>query len=94
MSLSISILHPTPAAFLYRRVLKSIPKIMILYDLDLPEKEIRWRIKKMFHRHRDVTDNRVLDRVLFRGETELMEALSLQKQKTHVDRILISEEDQ
>jgi NADH dehydrogenase (ubiquinone) 1 alpha subcomplex subunit 6 len=89
MPLSYSILHPRPIASLYRQVLKSIPKVMVMYDLDMSENQIKTAVRNLFRKYGEKPlDRSLLDRLLFTGEQDLKETLEQWKQKAHVHRLL------
>jgi len=88
MPLSKAILHPRPVSFLYRRVMKSVPKVMVLYDLDMTQKEVQSSVRTLSRKHAGVSDPRIVDRLLYDGEVQLAETVEMWKQKSHLARLL------
>ena len=45
--------------------------------MDMTQKEIQGAVRQMFRKHAHVTDRRVLDRLLYEGETNLSETMEM-----------------
>ena len=73
---------------LYRRVLKSCPKVKTVFDVDMPVAEMRAAITWHFRKSSHIKDPRVVDMLVVKGEMDLEETLMQYKQKPHLLRIL------
>ncbi|EFA86588.1 NADH dehydrogenase ubiquinone 1 alpha subcomplex subunit 6 [Heterostelium album PN500] len=69
---------------LYRNALRSVPVIIQYYNLSYNVSEMKQRIRADFEQYSNITDKTILDRVAFIGETELFDAVSLLKTRSHV----------
>ncbi len=69
---------------LYRRAMKSAPRIIQMYDLPFPIKSVRQRIADEFRKHHHVKDPVILDMLYFKGKNDLDELLMQWKQRGHV----------
>eukprot|EP00004_Rigifila_ramosa_P000334 TRINITY_DN1037_c0_g1_i1.p2 TRINITY_DN1037_c0_g1~~TRINITY_DN1037_c0_g1_i1.p2 ORF type:complete len:111 (+),score=34.98 TRINITY_DN1037_c0_g1_i1:235-567(+) len=76
------------ALYLFRTTLRSARKIKGIYQLDIPEQELKANLSDMFRKNAGVRDPKVSDMLVWRGEQELEEALAHWKQKTQVLRFL------
>lgn len=75
-------------AQLYRSIVKELPRVMAIYDVDIPNKTAKNAISFHFRKHKDIQDGRVISILLAKGYMELEETLMQWKQKTHLLRIL------
>mmetsp|Transcript_17249 Transcript_17249/g.24991 ORF Transcript_17249/g.24991 Transcript_17249/m.24991 type:complete len:121 (-) Transcript_17249:91-453(-) len=75
-------------AQLYRSIIKEIPRVLILYDVDMPLKTAKSAIRYHFRQHKFLKDGRIIGLLLAKGYMELEETLMQWKQKTHLLRIL------
>ena len=73
---------------LYRSVIQELPRVMAIYDVDMPVKEARKAVKFHFEKHAALQDERVIGLLISKGYMELEETLKQWKQKTHLLRIL------
>ena len=78
-----------PAATLYRHIIRHVPRVLTLYDLNHMEpKEARKAIQNLFRENADVRDPRVIDMMITKANMELNETLMQWKQKTHLATLL------
>ncbi len=73
---------------LYRSIIRELPRVMTIYDVDLPLKSARSAISYHFRKHHAIQDTRIVNLLLAKGYMELEETLMQWKQKTHLLRIL------
>ncbi|KAM9957194.1 hypothetical protein ACTFIW_008934 [Dictyostelium discoideum] len=69
---------------LYRNCIRSIPHLIQHYNLSYNMSEMRNRFRSNFVEFEEVTEKNQLDRLAFIGETELFDAMSLLKTRSHV----------
>lgn len=73
---------------LYRSVIQELPRVMAIYDVDMPVKQARKAVKFHFEKHAALQDERVIGLLISKGYMELEETLKQWKQKTHLLRLL------
>eukprot|EP00515_Schizochytrium_aggregatum_P013022 CAMPEP_0202088404 /NCGR_PEP_ID=MMETSP0964-20121228/38512_1 /ASSEMBLY_ACC=CAM_ASM_000500 /TAXON_ID=4773 /ORGANISM="Schizochytrium aggregatum, Strain ATCC28209" /LENGTH=116 /DNA_ID=CAMNT_0048656421 /DNA_START=99 /DNA_END=449 /DNA_ORIENTATION=- len=73
---------------LYRRSLREIPRVLSVFDMEMPERELRLRVRDLFRKHDHIEDPRVVEFLLHRGELDLEETVEVWKQKSHLYRLL------
>lgn len=78
-------INPTPT--LYRAIAKELPRILTIYDIDLPLGEAKNGIRSLFRQNANIKDVRVRDMLVEKGYMELEETLLHYKQKPHLLRI-------
>jgi len=78
---------------LYRRTLREVPRIITVFDIDIPERDIRKDIRGLFDKHSEVKDPVAVDLLVVKGELDLEETVNIWKQKTHVMRLLGRDEE-
>ena len=78
-------INPVPT--LYRAIAKELPRVLTIYDIDLPVLEARAGIRSLFETNAHIKDTRVLDMLVEKGYMELEETLLHYKQKPHLLRI-------
>jgi NADH dehydrogenase (ubiquinone) 1 alpha subcomplex subunit 6 len=62
---------------------------MIIYDIvHMGQDEVKRGIRKHFHEHADIKDQRVIDMLLEKGYIDLEDTLLQHKQKSHLMLIL------
>lgn len=78
-------INPVPT--LYRAIAKELPRVLTIYDIDLPVPEARAGIRALFEDNSKIKDTRVRDMLIEKGYMELEETLLHYKQKPHLLRI-------
>eukprot|EP01041_Mallomonas_annulata_P004752 gene4752-9437_t len=78
----ISVVH------LYRSIIREVPRVLTIYDIDMPLKTARNAIAYHFRKHDFLKDGRVIGLLISKGYMELEETLMQWKQKTHLLRVL------
>jgi NADH dehydrogenase (ubiquinone) 1 alpha subcomplex subunit 6 len=78
-------INPVPT--LYRAIAKELPRVLTIYDIDLPVAEARSGIRSLFDDNSKIKDVRVRDMLVEKGYMELEETLLHYKQKPHLLRI-------
>ena len=73
---------------LYRAFLRKVPYIKNIHDLPQTQGEIRSAINYHFRKNIAVQDPKVIDLLVFKGQTELDEVLLQYKQRSHITRLL------
>ena len=79
--------YNNPVPTLYRAIAKELPRVLTIYDIDLPVLEARAGIRSLFETNAHIKDTRVLDMLVEKGYMELEETLLHYKQKPHLLRI-------
>jgi NADH dehydrogenase (ubiquinone) 1 alpha subcomplex subunit 6 len=74
------------AVRLYRQALRDIPVVIQNYNLELKPSVMKKAIREQFDKHRDVKDPQIVDILVFKGASELEEAILLWKTHSHVMR--------
>uniref|UniRef100_A0A7S2XS79 Complex 1 LYR protein domain-containing protein n=1 Tax=Attheya septentrionalis TaxID=420275 RepID=A0A7S2XS79_9STRA len=77
-----------PPARLYRSICKEVPRVLTIYDIDMPLPEARAAVRSHFERNAAIKDDRVLEMLVERGYMELEETLLQHKQRPHLLRTL------
>ena len=85
--------HTTHDVFFFstytsRAVVRELPRVMTIYDVDIPLKTARAAISYHFRKNERLEDGRVIGLLIAKGYMELEETLKQWKQKTHLLRIL------
>mmetsp|Transcript_28416 Transcript_28416/g.28723 ORF Transcript_28416/g.28723 Transcript_28416/m.28723 type:complete len:122 (+) Transcript_28416:54-419(+) len=73
---------------LYRAMIREVPRVLTIYDIDMPLKTARSAIAFHFRKHNFIKDERVTGILISKGYMELEETLMQWKQKTHLLRVL------
>ncbi|GFH56869.1 NADH dehydrogenase (ubiquinone) 1 alpha subcomplex subunit 6 [Chaetoceros tenuissimus] len=79
---------PNPVARLYRSVVKELPRVLTIYDIDTPLPEARAAIRSKFEHYGQIKDTRVLDMLIEKGYMDLEETLLQHTQRSHLLRSL------
>jgi len=69
---------------LYKAWRRQVPYTRITYQLWPSEEELQRKVKEQFVKHKDVEDLRVIDYLIFRGQTELYETVNVHKHRGHL----------
>ncbi|KAL0838833.1 hypothetical protein ABMA28_016865 [Loxostege sticticalis] len=69
---------------LYKAWYRQIPYLVKDYDMPKSEEQCREKLKEMFLNNKHVSDIRVIDMLVIKGQMELKEAVNLWKQKGHM----------
>ena len=72
--------------FVSEKLIDHDPSSLSVDDYYIPknEKQCREKLKEEFVKHKDVTDIRVIDMLVIKGQMELKETVNIWKQKTHL----------
>mmetsp|Transcript_34173 Transcript_34173/g.72810 ORF Transcript_34173/g.72810 Transcript_34173/m.72810 type:complete len:123 (+) Transcript_34173:122-490(+) len=79
--------YVNPVPTLYRAIAKELPRVLTIYDIDIPVPEARAGIRSLFNANSQVKDTRVKDMLVEKGYMELEETLLHYKQRPHLLRI-------
>eukprot|EP00588_Corethron_pennatum_P013687 CAMPEP_0194269546 /NCGR_PEP_ID=MMETSP0169-20130528/3686_1 /TAXON_ID=218684 /ORGANISM="Corethron pennatum, Strain L29A3" /LENGTH=120 /DNA_ID=CAMNT_0039011227 /DNA_START=130 /DNA_END=492 /DNA_ORIENTATION=- len=77
-----------PVVHLYRSMIKELPKVLSIYDIDMAEPDARDAVRDQFRRNDSVKDPVVTQRLIQKGYMELEETLMQWKQKSQLMKIL------
>mmetsp|Transcript_8800 Transcript_8800/g.18897 ORF Transcript_8800/g.18897 Transcript_8800/m.18897 type:complete len:122 (-) Transcript_8800:324-689(-) len=77
-----------PVTQLYRSINKELPRVLVLYDLDMPLPEARKAVRAHFDRYAHIKDERVEKMLVAKGYIDLEETLLQHKQRSHLQRTL------
>ncbi|KAJ0176622.1 hypothetical protein K1T71_007801 [Dendrolimus kikuchii] len=69
---------------LYRAFYRYIPYIIKYFDIPKTEEDVRWKIREHFYKNACVTDVRVIDLLVIKGNMELKEITRQWQQKGHI----------
>ena len=69
---------------LYKAWYRQIPYIVMDYDIPKSVEQCRVKLREEFEKNRHVTDIRVIDMLVIKGQMELKEIVEIGKQKGHV----------
>jgi NADH dehydrogenase (ubiquinone) 1 alpha subcomplex subunit 6 len=75
-------------ARLYRSIIKEMPRVLTIYDIDIPIPKARQVIRGMMEENAYVRDPRVIEMLIEKGYMELEETLLHYKQRPHLMKIL------
>jgi len=77
---------PNPSARLYRAILKELPRVLTIYDIDIPIPQAKAAIRADFTKNQDIQDERVKHMLVEKGYMDLEETLLQHKQRSHLLR--------
>eukprot|EP00586_Coscinodiscus_wailesii_P019299 CAMPEP_0172496066 /NCGR_PEP_ID=MMETSP1066-20121228/81093_1 /TAXON_ID=671091 /ORGANISM="Coscinodiscus wailesii, Strain CCMP2513" /LENGTH=96 /DNA_ID=CAMNT_0013268155 /DNA_START=162 /DNA_END=452 /DNA_ORIENTATION=+ len=66
---------------------RELPRVLVIYDIDIPEPDARQTIKNYFYANGQIKDQRVNDMLVEKGYMELEETLLQHKQRSHLMRL-------
>lgn len=69
---------------LYRRMCKSLPHVLNVYDIDMTPKAARHHLADLFRHNSHIRDPRVVAILVHKGQLELDETLLQYKQRSHL----------
>ena len=69
---------------LYRAWYRQIPYICYEFDLPVNEKQMRNKVREQFFANKHLTDTRVIDMLVVRGQMELNDTINKFKSQMHV----------
>ncbi len=73
---------------MYRKMARSVPKVLVMYNLEQTPAEARHMILLHYRKNMHVTDPRILEMFLAKAEMEFEETMNQWKQKGHLMQIL------
>ncbi|XP_014478701.1 PREDICTED: NADH dehydrogenase [ubiquinone] 1 alpha subcomplex subunit 6 [Dinoponera quadriceps] len=69
---------------LYKAWIRQVPSTLLVYDVPLKAQDCKEKIREEFKRHAHVTDVRIIDHLIIRGQMELQEVANIWKPKSHL----------
>ncbi|EEB14460.1 NADH-Ubiquinone oxidoreductase B14 subunit [Pediculus humanus corporis] len=69
---------------LYKAWYRAAPEIAVTFRLPISFEQVRKKIKEEFMKNKNVTDVRVIDLLVIKGQMELKETVKIWKQTNHV----------
>uniref|UniRef100_A0A7S2S5W3 NADH dehydrogenase [ubiquinone] 1 alpha subcomplex subunit 6 n=1 Tax=Eucampia antarctica TaxID=49252 RepID=A0A7S2S5W3_9STRA len=75
-----------PSARLYRSIVKELPRVLTIYDIDMPLKDAKDNIRAKFQQYAHIKDDRVKGMLVEKGYMDLEETLLQHKQRGHLLR--------
>ncbi|KAL5287087.1 NDUFA6 family protein [Megaselia abdita] len=71
---------------LYKTWYRQIPYVVMDYDIPMSVEQCRDKLREEFLKNKDVSDIRVIDMLVVKGQMELKETVEIWKQKGHIMR--------
>lgn len=78
-----------PSVTLYRSMIREVPRVLHIYDIEMPVVEAKAAVRSIFATNAAIEDERVIDMHVQRGYMELEETLYQYKQKAQLLRLLL-----
>ncbi|KAL3216004.1 hypothetical protein MRX96_033191 [Rhipicephalus microplus] len=69
---------------LYKAWYRQMPHIVKIYDIPVSAEQARAKLREEYLKNKHVRDIRAIDLLVIKGQMELVETLSIFKQKSHV----------
>lgn len=67
---------------------REVPRVLTIYDIDIPIADVHASIRSQFENYRNVQDGRVVDMLVEKGYMDLEETLLQHTQRSHLLRNL------
>ena len=94
-TLSISLYHPTELSFetpfcnfLHNNDDRELPRVLMIYDIDMPMEKAKSTIRTRFYDNKDIKDQRVVEMLVETGYFALETSMLQHKQKNHLMHFL------
>ncbi|KAG7353546.1 complex 1 LYR family protein [Nitzschia inconspicua] len=75
-------------AVLYKKIMKELPRVLMIYDIDMPLEDAKSSIRSRFYDQKDVKDPRVIEMLVETGYFSLETSMLQHKQKNHLMHFL------
>ncbi|KAJ9590122.1 hypothetical protein L9F63_016751 [Diploptera punctata] len=69
---------------LYKAWYRQMPYVVMDYDIPKSVEQCRAKLREEFEKNRHITDIRVIDMLVIKGQMELKETVEIWKQKGHI----------
>lgn len=79
---------PVLLSHVYFVVVREMPRILTIYDIDMPLEEAKAAVRKHFYDNKDIKDYRVQEMLVEQGYFSLETTMLQHKQKAHLMRFL------
>lgn len=73
---------------LYKRIMKELPRVLMIYDIDMPIEKAKSTIRTRFYDNKDIKDHRVVEMLVETGYFALETSMLQHKQKNHLMHFL------
>eukprot|EP00339_Tiarina_fusa_P000161 CAMPEP_0117045434 /NCGR_PEP_ID=MMETSP0472-20121206/31436_1 /TAXON_ID=693140 ORGANISM="Tiarina fusus, Strain LIS" /NCGR_SAMPLE_ID=MMETSP0472 /ASSEMBLY_ACC=CAM_ASM_000603 /LENGTH=121 /DNA_ID=CAMNT_0004757443 /DNA_START=27 /DNA_END=392 /DNA_ORIENTATION=+ len=75
-------------AMLYKKIVREIPRILTIYDIEMPIDQVKEAVRSHFYEYKDIKDPRVIEMLVEQGYFSLETTMLQHKQKSHLMRYL------
>ncbi len=75
---------PSGVSTLYKSMLRELPHVLQIYDIDIPVKVAARAIRYQFEKNKDVKDPRAINLLVARGYMDLEETIMQWRQAAHL----------